>query len=68
MANYSLLSDKELVERLRRGDHTAFKEVYKRYWPLFFMHANRMLGEREMAKDIVQDIFCWLFQHMKDIK
>ncbi|SFW89804.1 RNA polymerase sigma factor [Chitinophaga sancti] len=58
MENYNLLSDKEFVERLRLGDHTAFKEVYKRYWPLFFMHAKRMLGDWEMAKDIVQDIFC----------
>ncbi|WPQ61906.1 RNA polymerase sigma-70 factor [Chitinophaga sancti] len=68
MFNDSLLTEKELVERLRLGNHQAFKETYKRYWPLVFNHARRMLEDRELAKDVVQDVFCWLFEKMETLR
>ena len=49
--------DQELIERLRRGDKNAFREIYARYSQIVFNLAFRMLRSREEAEEVVQEIF-----------
>jgi RNA polymerase sigma-70 factor (ECF subfamily) len=46
-----------LVERCRRGDLTAFEELYKAHAGKLFSVACRMIGNPADAEDLLQEIF-----------
>jgi RNA polymerase sigma-70 factor, ECF subfamily len=57
-------SDATLVERLpldRSGDE--LRELYRRYGGELFGFATSALGDRELAEEVVQDVFAQLWRH-----
>ena len=50
--------DRELVDRLRRGDASAFDRVYSAYHPRVFSFLLRLSGRRDTAEDLAQET--WL--------
>jgi RNA polymerase sigma-70 factor (ECF subfamily) len=50
--------DRELVDRLRRGDAAAFDRVYSTYQPRLFSFLLRLSGRRDTAEDLAQET--WL--------
>jgi len=66
MINYSTCFDQELVLLLKDDDDAAFKEIYLRYDKLLLIYAYKKLRNREEAKDLVQDVFTWLWNSRKD--
>jgi RNA polymerase sigma-70 factor (family 1) len=56
------LSDQELLALLKEGDRIAFGEIYKRYWSVMYMHALKMLRQKEDARDAVQELFTSLWR------
>lgn len=59
--DYKLFTDTELADLLNQRDKIAFEEVYRRYWPILYHFARKMLQDNEQAKDIVQDTFTKLY-------
>jgi len=59
--DYKLLTDAQLTDKLDKRDHDAFEEIYRRYWPVLYNFARKMLQDNEQAKDIVQDAFTKLY-------
>jgi RNA polymerase sigma-70 factor, ECF subfamily len=60
-------SDATLVERLpndRSGDE--LRELYRRYASELFGFATSALGDRELAEEVVQDVFAQLWRHAGD--
>jgi len=54
------------VERLRKGDTSAFEEIVHRYTPLAYSLAYRLLGaEREVAEEAVQEIFLKVYSAVR---
>jgi RNA polymerase sigma-70 factor (ECF subfamily) len=51
-----------LVERLRRGDGTAFEELLRTHGARLLAVARRLLGNEEDARDAVQDAFLSAFR------
>lgn len=51
-------ADRELVDRLRRGDAGAFDRVYSAYHPRLFSFLLRLSGRRDTAEDLAQET--WL--------
>jgi RNA polymerase sigma-70 factor (ECF subfamily) len=49
--------DGELVERWRSGDEVAFETLVRRHERRVFGLALRMLGSREEAEDVAQEVF-----------
>jgi RNA polymerase sigma-70 factor (ECF subfamily) len=49
--------DGELVERWRAGDEVAFETLVRRHERRVFGLAVRMLGSREEAEDVAQEVF-----------
>jgi RNA polymerase sigma-70 factor (ECF subfamily) len=47
--------DRDLVDRLRRGDVTAFDRVYSTYHPRVFSFLLRLSGRRDTAEDLAQE-------------
>jgi RNA polymerase sigma-70 factor (ECF subfamily) len=62
MLEYKGYSDQELFALLKEGDQSAYTEIFRRYAPLMVSHAYRLLGDRDEANDVVQDVFLALWQ------
>lgn len=62
MENLESLSDQELTDLLRLGNHAAFSEIYTRYIHVLLNHAYNQLRDREDAKDVIHQVFTnlWL--------
>src|SRR5919206_4151665 len=56
-ANPARSEEMALVERCRRGDLSAFEEIYKAHAGKLFSVACRMLGNPADAEDLLQEIF-----------
>lgn len=56
-------TDIELVKRVEAGDESAMAMVYDRYGGRVFALANRVLGDRELAEDVTQDVFLNLWKN-----
>jgi len=56
--------DTVLASRARRGDSSAFHELYSRYAPRVFSLALGILGDRFAAEDVVQDTFLSAWRHI----
>ena len=56
-------ADEVLVDRMSKGDKTAFDEIYRRYnRPLFSFFMKMLAYDREKCEDFLQDIFLRLFE------
>lgn len=51
------LTDDELVSRLKQSDAQAFSEIFRRYKGSMIPYAMSKINDRELAKDLVHDIF-----------
>lgn len=60
--DYRLLSDEILTKLLKADDETAFKEIYTRYWKELFNAAYCRLNSKETAKEIVQNLFLYIWE------
>ncbi len=56
--------DGKFLQRLKRGDPLAQKELYDRYAPVLLGVAMRYAGSKEEAEDILQDAFVKIFKHI----
>ncbi|WPP50421.1 RNA polymerase sigma factor [Catalinimonas niigatensis] len=56
-----------LVKRLRKGDTSAFEELYFRYRKSLLAFAFKELKGEELASDAVQEVFCKLWIKRKEL-
>lgn len=49
--------DLELIRRMRRGDESALEGLYARYGGLVYTLALRIVGDPELAREVLQDTF-----------
>lgn len=54
-------ADAALIERLKAGDEVAFRECYDAHYVPLWRYAFRLLGSRDAANDVVQEIFFSVF-------
>lgn len=53
----SSLADAELMERVQGSDDVALSALYDRYGGLILTVAMRIVGDRELAEEVLQDTF-----------
>ena len=63
LSTYSTYTDNELLRLLSRNNIEAFDNLYTRHWAEMYKSAFFILKEQDACKDIVQDIFVWLWEH-----
>ena len=56
-----LQSDERLIALIRRGNHSAFEALVKRYQARLLAFCRHMLGSREDAEDVLQEVFAAAF-------
>jgi RNA polymerase sigma factor (sigma-70 family) len=61
-------AEKQLVERILRGDSRAFGSVVKSTERLVGQIVGRMIGNAEDRKDIIQDIYLNTFKHLSGFR
>lgn len=57
MKRYYSLSDAELFNLFKKGDHAPYLEIYDRYKTSLQQCAWKKLGCAEDVKDLIQDLF-----------
>jgi RNA polymerase sigma-70 factor (ECF subfamily) len=62
------LIEKELIEQCRNGDLHNFRKVVEKTSPMVFSVAFRMIGDEDIARDIVQDTMITIWQKLAKIK
>lgn len=60
--------DRVLVQRIQKGDRSAFKKLYDRYHEELYFLAKRYLRDQHLAEDAVQDIFLKIWSKRKSLK
>jgi len=58
-----LADDREVWERICRGDARAFDAVYRTHGPKLEVFLRRVLGSRQAAEDVMQETFVRIWQH-----
>lgn len=56
------LRDRRLVRRLKQGDERAFEELVRTYQDRIFGLTYRMLGNRQEAEDLAQEVFLTVYK------
>src|SRR6202046_5335487 len=56
-----LQSDERLIALTRRGQHAAFEALCSRYQSRLLSFCRHMLGSREDAEDVLQEVFAAAF-------
>ena len=54
----------EVVLRARRGDQAAFAQIVSLYQRPIFNYVLRMIGDREVAEEVTQDVFLRVHQNL----
>src|SRR3569833_2745811 len=67
MIHYCQLSDQELVVLQNKGDQLAFAQIYDRYKFILHAHTLNKLRDREEARDIIQEVFTYLWSKHDEI-
>jgi len=57
-------TDEMLVDRMRDGDHSAFDELYQRYFKRVYGFLNKRLRNRADTEETTQEVFINIFSSM----
>jgi RNA polymerase sigma-70 factor (ECF subfamily) len=58
-----LVDDRDIWERICRGDAGAFDVVYRAHGPKMEVFLRRVLGSWQAAEDVMQETFTAIWQH-----
>lgn len=61
-------NSEQLIASLRNGKEQAFAHVFRMYYNPLLNYAGRILKDAESANDVVQEIFCRLFERRKELR
>jgi RNA polymerase sigma-70 factor, ECF subfamily len=62
------VSEATLVERTKRGDQAAFRELYDTHVDRIFRLTYRMAGDEDLARDYTQEAFVRAFQRLDQFR
>lgn len=69
MIKLDALSNSDLLDLLRSGEHGAFEEIYTRYWKILYAIAYNRLRDRQKSEDVIHDVLSalWNNRHTSEI-
>ena len=59
------LTDAELMLKVAGDDSTALEELYERYSPLLFTLIDKILGNKELAEEVLADVFVIIWRKIE---
>src|SRR5690606_32544580 len=67
MKTASSFNEKELFIQISNGDKLAFDQLYTSFYGVLYLHALQKLKDREIAKDMVHDLFLTIWQNRETL-
>ncbi|MDB5086388.1 MAG: polymerase sigma-70 factor, subfamily [Mucilaginibacter sp.] len=67
MNAHNSFTDLELTDLLKSGSQSAFTEIYDRYSGLLYIFACKTVKDEDLAEDLVQEIFIYLWDKRQTI-
>lgn len=61
------IEEQELWEQLKAGDTKAFGQISTRYYRLLFDYGRKFTKDRELIKDVIQDVLLLIWQKREKI-
>lgn len=61
------ITDEKLIAAIGNDDYTSYNKLFVRYYSRLCCYVYRLLGEKEDAEDVVQDLFFTLWNNRKKI-
>mgnify|MGYP000222895723 FL=1 len=61
------ITDEKLIAAIGNDDYTSYNKLFVRYYSRLCCYVYRLLGEKEDAEDVVQDLFLTLWNNRKKI-
>lgn len=49
--------DAVLIERIKKGEHSAYNDMVDRYWDRIYSRVNHLLKNKQDAEEVTQDAF-----------
>ena len=68
LSQNQVLDDRELVDRLRKGDEQAFDELYERYFKRITHYVAKRVDNRADAEETVQEVFFNVFSSIESFR
>ena len=62
------MQDHEIIEKIKAGDSHAFKELFEHYKSLVINICYRLVGNKEEAEDLTQEVFFKVYKSAKSFK
>lgn len=63
-----VFSDAELLEKMADSNDDAFKQIYHRYWKQLYFQALKKTRSKEVAEELVQNVFIGLWNRRQTSK
>ena len=57
------LDERVVIAGIRRGSTAAFEELFRAHHPGMCAFAARMVGRNDVAEDLVQEVFLYIWRH-----
>nr|WP_304247401.1 RNA polymerase sigma-70 factor [Parabacteroides gordonii] len=61
------VTDEKLIAAIGNDDYTSYNRLFVRYYSRLCCYVYRLLGEKEDAEDVVQELFLTLWNNRKKI-
>lgn len=62
------MTNAETVQRLKEKDDAVFTRVYERSYRMVYLQAIKILGDRDEAENVAQDVFITVFNSIDKLK
>ena len=62
------IEQRKLVARALRGEQEAFNDIVTQYGSLMLRTANMIVGDRDIAEDVVQDALIQVWHHLPELR
>ncbi len=57
-----------ILQNIQNGNLQEFEKLFREYYPLLCHYALRFVKDTDQAEEIVQDLFCQLWENRKELK
>lgn len=61
------MTDAEILAGLRRGETSAFDAIFRDWYSRLVLIADRIVGERQVAEDLAQEVFLELWRRRETL-
>ena len=60
-------NDKEFWKKIKEGDQAALGAIYERYSNVLYAYGMKIVQDRELINDCIQDLFVYLYDKRKNL-